>query len=122
MGKKVPSPRLIPKLDPGVNDPLEPDIDANPSEDSNGNPPERQKRDNIIAYNSNQLVGSSGDINNIGDQTWTNPASVGTGLPQYMADRRIYNPGRPKNYETCDDDYLLERRVAPKKLYNRNGG
>lgn len=119
MGKAVPSPRLIPKSD---RDPPEPEIDPNPSEDSNGNPPERQKRDDMIVFNSNQLVGINGDIKNIGDQTWTDPASVGTDQLQYMADRRIYNPGRPKNWETCDDDYLLDRRVAPKKSYNRKGG
>lgn len=122
MGKEVPSPRLIPKSDRGVNDPPEPEIDPDPSEDSNGNPPERQKRDDMIVFNSNQLVGSNGDIKNIGDQTWTDPASVGTDQLQYMADRRIYNPGRPRNWETCDDDYLLDRRVAPKKSYNRKGG
>lgn len=118
----MPSPRLIPKSDRGVNDPAQPEIDPNPSEDSNGNPPERQKRDDMIAFNSNQLVGSNGDAENIGAQTWTDPASVGTDQLQYMADRRIYNPGRPKHRETCDDDYLLQRQVKPKKTYNRNGG
>lgn len=122
LNKEVPSPRLIPKLDRGVNAPPETEMDANPSEDSNGNPPERQKRDNIIAFNSNQPDSSSDGNKNTADQTWANPASGGAGLLQYMADRRIYNPGRPKNWETCDDDYLLERQVAPKKKYDRTGG
>lgn len=118
----MPSPRLIPKLDRGVNTPPETEIDANPSEDSNGNPPERQRRDSMTGVNPNQLAGNSGDSKNIGDQTWANPASGGTDQLQYMADRRIYNPGRPKNWETCDDEYLLERQVAPKKKYDRTGG
>lgn len=76
----------------------------------------------MIAFNSNKLAGSSGDNSIIGDQTWSNLARGGADLIQYMADRSIYNPGRPKNYETCDEDYLLERQVAPKKSYSRKGG
>lgn len=118
----MPSPRLVPKPARGVNSLPETEIDNNPSEDSDGNSPERQKRDDVIALNSNKLAGSSSDNNNIGGQTWSNPVSGGADLMQYMADRRIYNPGRPKNYETCDEDYLLERQVAPKKKYDRTGG
>lgn len=121
MDKKVPSPRLVPKPGRGVNPLPGTEIDNNPSEDSNGDSPGRQKRDDVIAFDSNKLVGSSGDKNNIGDQTWSNSASGGADLIQYMADRRIYNPGRPKNYETCDEDYLLDRQVAPKKKYDRTG-
>lgn len=121
MDKKVPSPRLVPKPGRGVNPLPETEIDNNPSEDSNENSPERQKRDDVIAFDSNKLVGSSGDKNNIGDQTWSNPASGGADLIQYMADRRIYNPGRPKNYETCDENYLLDRQIAPKKRYDSTG-
>ena len=111
----MPSPRLVPRPDRGVDSLPETDIDINPSEDSDGNSPERQKRDDVIAS-------SSGDNNNIGGQTWSNPASGGADFMQYMADRRVYNPGRPKNHETCDEDYLLERQVAPKKKYDRTGG
>lgn len=119
LNKEVPSPRLVPKPDRGQNSLPEPEIDNNPSEDSNGNSPERLKRDDVIAFNSNKLAGSSGDNNNIGVQTWSHPASGGVDLIQYMADRRIYNPGRPKQHETCDEDYLVERHVAPKKTYYR---
>lgn len=123
MDKKVPPPRLIPKTDPGVNAPPETEIDANPSEDPNGNPPERQKRNKIVALNYDQLDGSSGVNKNTAEQTWVNPTGDdGTDLLQYMADRRIYNPGRPKDWETCDEEYLLERQVAPKKTYDRTGG
>lgn len=120
---EVPSPRLVPKPDRGVNSLPETEIDNNPAEDSEGDSPERQKRDDVRAFNSNnKLAGSSGDNNNIGGQTWSTPTSGGADLMQYMADRRIYNPGRPKNYETCDEEYLLERQVAPKKKYDRTGG
>lgn len=118
----MPSPRLVPKPGGGVNSLPETEIDNDPSEDSDGDSPERQKRDDVRAFNFNKLAGNSGDNNNIGGQTWPNPANGGADLMQYMADRRIYNPGRPKNHETCDEDYLLERQVAPKKKYDRKGG
>lgn len=118
----MPPPRRVPKTDRGANSLPETETDENPSEDSNGDSPERQKRDDVIAFNSNTLAGSSSDNNIIGDQTWSNLARGGADLIQYMADRRIYNPGRPKNHETCDEDYLLERQVAPKKSYSRIGG
>lgn len=122
LGKNVPPPRRVPKTDRGVNSLPETETDKNPSEDSNRDSSERQKRDDVIALNSDKLAGSSGDNNIIGDQTWSNLARGGADLIQYMADRRIYNPGRPKHYETCDEDYLLERQVAPKKSYIRKGG
>lgn len=119
---EFPSPRLVPKPSRGVDSLPETEIDNNPSEGSDGDSPERQKRDDVRAFNANKLAGSSGENNNIGDQTWSTPASGGADLMQYMADRRIYNPGRPKNFETCDEDYLLERQVAPKKKYDRTRG
>lgn len=118
----MPSPRLVPKPDHGVNSLPETEINNEPSEDSDGDPPERQKRDDVRAFNFNKLAANSGDNNNIGGQAWSNPANGGADLMQYMADRRIYNPGRPKNHETCDEEYLLERQVAPKKKYDRKGG
>lgn len=114
----MPSPRLVPKPGSGANSLPETEIDNNPSEDPSGDSPERRKRDDVIAFNSNQLAGSSGDNNNIGDQTWSNPARGGADLIPYMADRRIYNPGRPKNDVTCDEDYLRDRQVAPKRKYD----
>lgn len=83
--------------------------------------------ENIIVDNT--IIGDGG-------QTWSNskPARSSSGdgdggaddliqmQMQYMAaDRRIYNPGRPKNLETCEDEYLLERQVAPKKKYDTQG-
>ena len=130
----MPSPRLVPKAPASRGENSLPgteteEPDNNPSEDSHDQElPERQKRDDVVQGgfnpNNNKVAGTSSSVdNNIGGQTWSNnPAnSGGADLMQYMADRRIYNPGRPKNLETCEEEYLLERQVAPKKKYDRTG-
>lgn len=137
---EVPSPRLVPKApaSPGENSlpGTETEPDNNPSEDSHDEElPERQKRDDVVGGfnpNNNKVAATSSTSsidkiivdNNIGGQTWSNNPvnSGGADLMQYMADRRIFNPGRPKNLETCEEEYLLERQVAPKKKYDRPGG
>lgn len=128
----------------------ETESDNNPSEgdshDEELSPERQQKRDDVVGLgfnsnnnNNNKVAGTtSSSVDNIvvdntnigGGQAWSNNpvSSSGDGggadlmQMQYTADRRIYNPGRPKNLETCEEEYLLERQAAPKKKYDTKGG
>lgn len=140
-----------PPASPGDENSLpgtETESDNNPSEgdshDEELSPERQQKRDDVVGLgfnsnnNNNKVAGTtSSSVDNIvvdntnigGGQTWSNNPASSSGdggadlmQMQYTADRRIYNPGRPKNIETCEDDYLLERQAAPKKKYDRKGG
>ena len=138
-GKPQPAPRRIPKPVTPAPQPSNENVDFNTNPNNNDvfPTPNQQRRRRLQLQHRDVQVGGGGD-SGIGSSSSisaspfipsgeeVDPSSGDLRSSSYYADRRYENPGRPKDPETCDDEFLRARWVEPKvpsvNYYDHVGG